>query len=82
MEARNTHVQRYQGRNHTPVGRKRCYLEPQNAAGGVTKLMMREGRVGEVAEVYHVITGLQIGTVKITASGRLITNFIWDEKNE
>lgn len=58
----------------------RRYSETDNAFIGLTKFMLKYGYVGDVCEVYHAVTHLQIGTIKMTSKGKLVTKKIYDEK--
>lgn len=58
----------------------RRYSSPDAAIAGLTRFMYQYGYVGDVCEVYHYVTGLQIGTMKMTSKGKLITNWIWDRE--
>jgi hypothetical protein len=40
---------------------------------------MRDGKVGDIYEIAHNVTGLQIGTIKIKAAGGIETKFIWGD---
>lgn len=67
--------QRIEDRKKNLTRRYSCL---DNAIAGLTRFMLRHGYVGDVCEVYHHITGLQLGTLKITAKGNLKTNWVWD----
>lgn len=58
----------------------RRYSQLDTAIPRLTAWMIRDGKVGDVCEIYHNITKLQIGTIKMTSKGKLITNFVWDEE--
>lgn len=57
----------------------RRYLNVDNAVPRLTQLMVVEGKVGDICEIYHAVTGLQIGTIKMTSKGRLATDFPWSD---
>lgn len=58
----------------------RYYSGIDHAIPKLTAFMVAYGYVGDVCEVSHRITGLQIGTLKLTARGRLITEWIWERE--
>jgi hypothetical protein len=45
----------------------------------MTKWMYQYGRVGDVCAIYHDVTGLEIGTLKMNARGVIKTTFIFDD---
>lgn len=55
----------------------RRYATLDNAVIGLTEFMVRNGYVGDVCELYHKVTGRQLGTIKITAKGHLKINWEW-----
>lgn len=57
---------------------KRKYSSTDNAVVGMTRWMYQYGCVGDVCVIHHAITGLEIGTLKMTARGELKTKFIYD----
>jgi len=57
---------------------KRRYTKIDNAILGLTRFMLMYGYVGDVCEVFHFISGRQLGTIKITSKGSLKTSWIWD----
>lgn len=56
----------------------RKYSSSDNAVIGMTRWMYQYGHVGDVCVIHHSITGLEIGTLKMTARGELKTKFIYD----
>lgn len=56
----------------------RRYASLDNAVIRLTEFMVRDGYVGDVCELYHHITGRQLGTIKITAKGHLKINWEWE----
>jgi hypothetical protein len=40
--------------------------------------MMENGYVGDVCEVYHKLTGMQLGTIRITSQGKLSIWWAWE----
>lgn len=62
------------------VFKTRHYAKIDNALPRILKFMMQEGQVGDVCDVSHKVSGLTIGTVKLTLKGKLQINYIWDEK--
>lgn len=58
----------------------RKYSCSQNAIAYMTKWMFINGKVGDVCVIYHEITGLEIGTIKMTLKGKIETKFIFDDK--
>ena len=59
----------------------RCYKTLDKAMEGLTRFMLRYGYVGAVCEVYHRLTGMQLGTIKMTLSGRLVSTWAWENKD-
>jgi hypothetical protein len=55
----------------------RRYARIDTCIPRAVQMMLLDGKVGQVIEVSHSVTGMQIGTVKMTATGRLITEWIW-----
>ena len=49
----------------------RRYSSIQNAFMRMTSFMLQNGYVGDVCEIVHHNTGLQLGTIKMTATGQL-----------
>jgi len=58
----------------------RYYALAENAVKAVSLWAVTDGHVGDVIEVTHRYTGLQIGTIKVTARGRLDSQWIWEDK--
>lgn len=56
----------------------RRYASLDNAVIRLTEFMVRDGYVGDVCELYHKVTGRQLGTIKITAKGHLKINWEWE----
>jgi len=50
-----------------------------NAIAWLTRWMFQYGRVGDMAVISHSVTGLEIGTIKMTLKGRIITKYIWED---
>ena len=59
----------------------RRYATLDNAVVRLTEFMVRNGYVGDVCELYHRITGRQLGTIKITAKGYLKVTWLWESKD-
>lgn len=57
---------------------ERRYKNIDNAVACMTRFMMKNGYVGDICEIYHAYTGLQIGWIKMTTKGRLNTYFVFD----
>lgn len=49
----------------------RRYSSVQNAFMRMTSFMIENGYVGDVCEIVHYGSGLQLGTIKMTATGHL-----------
>lgn len=49
----------------------RRYSSVQNAFMRMTSFMIENGYVGDVCEIVHHSSGLQLGTIKMTATGHL-----------
>lgn len=56
----------------------RRYSRIDNAVPRTTQILMWSGQPRDVVEFSHADTGLQIGTIKIHAGGRMTTDWIWD----
>ena len=56
----------------------RRYARLDNAIPRATQLLMQCGEPRDVVEFSHADTGLQVGTIKIHAGGKLTTAYIWD----
>lgn len=56
----------------------RRYASLDNAVIRLTEFMVRDGYVGDVCELYHHVTGRQLGTIKISAKGNLKINWEWE----
>lgn len=59
----------------------RRYATLDNAVVRLTEFMVRDGYVGDVCELYHHVTGRQLGTIKITAKGYLKVTWLWENKD-
>ena len=55
----------------------RRYVRLDTAIRRQTELAYLEGQPGDVIEVAHAVTGMQIGTIKVQVR-RLVTNWCWD----
>lgn len=53
----------------------RRYSSVANAFMRMTSFMVINGYVGDVCEIAHVTSGMQLGTIKMTATGNLKTWF-------
>lgn len=63
-------------------GKQMCprrYARIDNALPRYTQLLMQYGQPRDVVEFSHADTGLQIGTIKVDAGGRMTTDWIWDQ---
>lgn len=56
----------------------RRYIRLDNAIPRSTQILMWSGEPRDVVEFSHADTGLQIGTIKVHAGGKLTTDYIWD----
>jgi len=59
----------------------RRYATLDNAVVRLTEFMVRDGYVGDVCELYHHVTGRQLGTIKVTAKGHLKATWLWETKD-
>jgi hypothetical protein len=64
-------------RRGVPQGTRR-YIKIDNAIPRATQLLMQHGRPRDVVEFSHAVTGLQLGTIRVHAGGKLTTDYIWD----
>jgi hypothetical protein len=39
---------------------------------------MLDGKVRDTFEISHAVTGMQVGTVRVTATGQLKCNWVWE----
>lgn len=53
----------------------RRYSSVANAFMRMTNFMVQDGYVGDVCEIVHNNSGLQLGTIKVTATGRIKISF-------
>lgn len=60
---------------------ERKSVSHETAIPRLTQFMLQQGRVDDVCQVFHSVTGLEIGTIRMTATGRLVTDWIWDRKD-
>lgn len=68
-------------RNNRPVRfRTRCYASFDNAIRGASLWAARDLRVQEMVVLYHLQTGLELGTIKCSLDGRLVSHFIFDDE--
>ena len=58
-------------------GPMRRYLRPDTAAARATQLLITSGEPGDVAELAHLGTGMQLGWVKINANGTISCWWDW-----
>lgn len=68
--------QRSEDRNRVMT---RHYKSVANAFSRMYDFMVRNGYVGDVIEIYNTDFGYQIGTIKMTLKGRIVTSIIEDE---
>ena len=61
-------------------GPMRHYLHLDTAAARATQLLITSGEPGDVAELAHLGTGMQLGWVKINANGTI--SCWWDWTND
>ena len=61
---------------------KRSYNSLANATSRLVNFMMKNGYVGEVYEVYHKLTGMQLGTIRITSNGKLSIWWAWESEDK
>lgn len=57
----------------------RRYSCVDNAVAWMNKWMFQHGKVGDLVVIYHGLTGLEIGTIKMTLKGRIVTKYIWED---
>ena len=68
--------QRWSDKNRRLTRRYSC---TDNAIAWLTRWMYQYGKVGDMAVISHSVTGLEIGTIKMTLKGRIITKYIWEK---
>ena len=60
-------------------GPPRHYLRLDTAAARATQLLITSGEPGDVAELAHLGTGMQLGWVKINANGTISCWWDWTD---
>lgn len=58
---------------------KRYYTTLDNAISGLIRFMVQKAKVGDVCEVYHRITGMQLGTLRMDCKGKIQVSWSWEE---
>ena len=58
----------------------RTYVRFDTAAPRAVELGLLTGQPGDVVQISSILTGLEIGTVKIHAGGKIVVQWLWDEK--
>lgn len=71
----------YRGKKKEQVW-ARHYIRVETAIPTLTLHLMRIGQPGDVMEVAHKITGLQIGTIKLHVNNKMTTDWVWDRDEE
>lgn len=56
----------------------RRYVRLNTAIPTMTASLLQVGQPRDVVEFSHATTGLQIGTIKVKAGGRMETTWVWD----
>ena len=56
----------------------RHYKALDNAVVGMTRFMLNYGYVGDVCEIYSLLSGRLMGTVRVTTNGKLKTDWVWE----
>ena len=59
--------------------RKRHYARIDTSIPRITQLLILEGEPGDVVELAHAVTGMQLGTLKMKVGGHLVTDWIWEK---
>ena len=59
-------------------GPMRHYLHLDTAAARATQLLITSGEPGDVAELAHLGTGMQLGHLRISVNGSMITVWNWE----
>lgn len=67
--------QRAEDRNRSMTRR---YKSVENAFCRMYDFMIRNGYVGDVIEIFSADFGYQIGTIKMTLTGRIVTTIVKD----
>ena len=80
MAERLLKVEILRGKHKAPVGRARWFKDLTTAPARMTRFLIEHGKVGDVCEMHHVVTGLQLATVKMTARGQIVTDFVWEKR--
>ena len=63
---------------NSPRGKRRYYSTLDNAIRGASLWIARSGEVYDIVQIYHNITGTQLGVLKVLLSGRIESRFIFD----
>lgn len=53
----------------------RAYASIDTAAPGALKWAMLKGKVGDKFVIYHAVTGLELGCLRVLCSGRVDINY-------
>lgn len=59
----------------------RRYARIDNAVSRLAHPAMQQGMPGDVIEISHAVTGMQIGTIRIRV-GHLDVRWVWDDKDK
>lgn len=68
-------------RKHQPI-RVRNYARLNTAAPRATQLAIMDGQPGDVVTIHHAVTGLEIGSIKVSirkGEVRLKTAYTWEQ---
>ena len=65
-------------RNGEGKGRPRHYARLDTAAARAIQLLILSGEPGDVAELAHLGTGMQLGWVKVQANGTVTCFWDWE----
>lgn len=55
------------------------YARIDTALPRLTYHVLHLASPGDVVELSHVVTGMQLGTITVHAGGRLETTYVWEE---
>jgi hypothetical protein len=59
----------------------RRYVELETAIPKLTLWLMNYGKVGDMIEISHAITGKWLGTIKLSATGKIVTEYCWEKED-
>lgn len=62
-----------------PKNRLRRYALLANMIAGTAKWLAVDGYVGDKIVVYGIESGLEVGTIRLTAAGKIVAQWVWSK---